>query len=396
MKISNETRIGIVLIIAVVILFTGLNFLKGRSLFKKDTVYYSYYERVDGLKVSSSVEYRGYQVGQVSDIRFSGIRSEKVLVEFTVNEKIKLPKDSRARIFSQDLMSTKAINLESGISEMTLKEGDTLIGDIEKDLKDQVSMQILPLKTKAERMLASLDSVLVVIQYIFTEETKSNIKNSLSSIRRTLRNIESTSGSLDSIVKSEGSRLGNIFQNIESVSGNLRDNNDNIANILENISALSDSVVDANIGNSLREINKAVSTINVITQKVSQDEGSLGALLNNRDLYNNLNETSQNLNKLMIEIRKNPKRFVRFSLVDFSNGEARSRYIYAVVVKSSNIKLDVSDKLFKSKYLFEEYYHNGIYLYIYNRYKKLKVAEKILKSLKSEYPQVYIEKISVL
>ncbi len=86
-------------------------------------------------------------------------------------------------------------------------------------------------------------------------------------------------------------------------------NNDNIANILENISALSDSVVDANIGNSLREINKAVSTINVITQKVSQDEGSLGALLNNRDLYNNLNETSQNLNKLMIEIRKNPKAF---------------------------------------------------------------------------------------
>ncbi len=120
-------------------------------------------------------------------------------------------------------MSTKAINLESGISEMTLKEGDTLIGDIEKDLKDQVSMQILPLKTKAERMLCIFRFSFGCNSVYLYRRNKSNIKNSLSSIRRTLRNIESTSGSLDSIVKSEGSRLGNIFQNIESVSGNLRD-----------------------------------------------------------------------------------------------------------------------------------------------------------------------------
>lgn len=395
MKISNETRIGIVVIVAVVILFAGLNFLKGRSLFKKDLVYYSYYEKVDGLKVSSPVEYRGYQVGQVSDIRFVGERSNKVLVEFNVTEKIKLPKDTRARIFSQDLMNTKAINLEPGKSISILNERDTLWGDVEKDLKEQVSMQILPLKTKAEKMLASLDSVLVVIQYIFTEETKHNIKNSLSSIRRTLKNVESTSGSLDSIVKSEGGRLDNIFKNIESISGNLRKNNDNISNILANVSSLSDSVIAANVGSSLREINKAVSTINVITEKVSKDEGSLGAILNNRDLYNNLNETSQNLNKLMIEVRENPKRFVQFSLIDFTKGDGKSNYTYAVVVKSSNKKLEDDDVLFKSKYLFEEYFYNGKYLYIYNRYKRLKTAQKTLNSLKVEYPEIRIEKINV-
>lgn len=395
MQISNETRIGIVVIVAAVILFAGLNFLKGHSLFKKDSIYYSYYEKVDGLKVSSPVEYRGYQVGQVSEIKFAGERANRVLVEFNVNERIKLPKDTKARIFSQDLMNTKAIKLEPGRSNEFLNERDTLSGDIEKDLKEQVSMQILPLKSKAEKMLASLDSVLVVIQYIFTEETMSNIKSSLSSVRRTLKNVESTSGSLDSIVKSEGSRLDNIFKNIESVSGNLKENNENISNILANVSSLSDSVMAANIGNSLREINKAVSTINLITQKVNKDEGSLGAILNNRDLYNNLNETSQNLNKLMIEVRRNPKRFVGFSLIDFSGDKDKTGYIYAVVIKSSDKKIDADNSLFKSKYLFEEYFYNGKYLYIYNRYKRLKSARKSLNSLRKEFPESYIEKINI-
>lgn len=395
MRISNETRIGIVVIVAAVILFAGLNFLKGYSLFQKDSVYYSYYDKVDGLKVSSPVEYRGYQVGQVSNIRFMGDRADKVLVEFNLTKKIRLPKDTRAQIFSQDLMNTKAINLEPGKSRELLKERDTLLGDIEKDLKEQVSMQILPLKSKAEKMLASLDSVLVVIQYIFTEETMGNIKSSLSSVRRTLRNVESTSGSLDSIVKSEGSRLDNIFKNIESVSGNLRKNNDNISNILANVSSLSDSVMAANLGQSLREINQAVASINVITQKVNKDEGSLGAILNNRDLYNNLNETSQNLNKLMLEVRNNPKRFVSFSLIDFAKDSKKSSYVYAVVVKSSNKKLTEDSDLFKSKHLFEEYFYNGKYLYIYHRYKRLKSANKMLNSLKAEFPETYIEKINI-
>ncbi len=395
MRISDEAKIGIVVIVAGVILFAGLNFLRGYSLFMKDGVYYSYYDKVNGLKVSSPVEYRGYQVGQVSKISFMGDRADRVLVEFNLTKKLQLPKDTKAQIISQDLMNTKVINLVSGSSLEFLEEKDTLIGDIERDLKEQVSMQILPLKSRAENMLASLDSALVVIQYIFTEETMGNIKNSLSSVRSTLKNVESTSVSLDSIVKSEGSKLDNIFDNIEDISSNLRMNNENISNIFENVSSLSDSIIEANLGQSLRDIKEVAFSVNVITQKINAGKGSIGAILNDRDLYNNLNETSKNMNKLMLEVKNNPKRFVSFSLIDFTKDGKKSSYEYAIVVKSSDNKIARDNKLFELGYPLEECFYNGKYLYIYHRYKKLKPAKKILNSLKKEFPEVYIEKINI-
>ena len=164
MKVRKEIKLAITAICAVVILICGIHFLKGNSVFESRIVLYGVYDQVDGLKISSGVIYRGYQVGQVLDISFIGEKFDKVLVEFSVKAGLLLPKNSIAFIQSADLMGSKVINLIPGDSHEMVSERDTLRSRIERGLMEQVSSQMLPLKQKAEHLFSSLDSVMVILQ----------------------------------------------------------------------------------------------------------------------------------------------------------------------------------------------------------------------------------------
>lgn len=392
MKIRREAKLALTALAAVFILIWGINFLKGSSLFESKSTFYGVYDSVEGLKVSSGVIYRGYQVGQVISIQFTGERFDRVLVKFSVDKGLELPSNTLAMIQSADLMGSKVVALVPGDSHVFAVSGDTLRSQVERGLMEQVSQQMLPLKQKAERLLGSLDSVLLIVQGLFNEETKKNLSNSFGSIDRTLRNLEGASGNLDTLIQGESARISSILQDVNSITGNLRNNNEEISNILGNVSAISDSLRQASLHQTLMSLDYILATTDSIMNKINRGEGTIGALLNDNDLYYNLNQVSENLNRLLVEFRYNPKRFINLSLIDFSSGK-NALEEYGVVIFESSERLDINSELYVQNPGLKEIKYKDKYLYIIGSYKKLKPAQRKLDDVIKRYNDAYIVKI---
>ena len=395
MKIKREAKLALTALAAVFILIWGINFLKGSSLFESKSTFYGVYDSVEGLKVSSGVIYRGYQVGQVISIQFTGERFDRVLVKFSVNKGLELPSNTLAMIQSADLMGSKVIALMPGDSRVSAVSGDTLRSQVERGLMEQVSQQMLPLKQKAERLLGSLDSVMLIVQGLFNEETKKNLSNSFGSIDRTLRNLEGASGNLDTLIQGESVRISSILQNVNSITGNLKNNNEEISNILSNVSAISDSLRRASLHQTLMSLDYILATTDSIMNKINRGEGTIGALLNDNDLYYNLNQVSENLNRLLVEFRYNPKRFINLSLIDFSSGK-NALEEYGVVIFESLERLDINSELYMQNPGLKEVKYKDKYLYIIDSYKKLKPAQRKLDDVIKRYNDAYIVKIDFI
>ncbi len=395
MKIRREAKLALTALAAVFILIWGINFLKGSSLFESKSTFYGVYDSVEGLKVSSGVIYRGYQVGQVISIQFTGERFDRVLVKFSVDKGLELPSNTLAMIQSADLMGSKVIALVPGDSHVFAVSGDTLRSQVERGLMEQVSQQMLPLKQKAERLLGSLDSVMLIVQGLFNEETKKNLSNSFGSIDRTLRNLEGASGNLDTLIQGESARISSILQDVNSITGNLRNNNEEISNILGNVSAISDSLRQASLHQTLMSLGYILATTDSIMNKINRGEGTIGALLNDNDLYYNLNQVSENLNRLLVEFRYNPKRFINLSLLDFSSGK-NALEEYGVVIFESSERLDINSELYVQNPGLKEVKYKDKYLYIIDSYKKLKPAQRKLDNVIKRYNDAYIVKIDFI
>ena len=395
MKIRREAKLALTALAAVFILIWGINFLKGSSLFESKSTFYGVYDSVEGLKVSSGVIYRGYQVGQVISIQFTGERFDRVLVKFSVDKGLELPSNTLAMIQSADLMGSKVVALVPGDSHVTAVSGDTLRSQVERGLMEQVSQQMLPLKQKAERLLGSLDSVLLIVQGLFNEETKKNLSNSFGSIDRTLRNLEGASGNLDTLIQGESARISSILQDVNSITGNLRNNNEEISTILGNVSAISDSLRQASLHQTLMSLDYILATTDSIMNKINRGEGTIGALLNDNDLYYNLNQVSENLNRLLVEFRYNPKRFINLSLIDFSSGK-NALEEYGVVIFESLERLDINSELYMQNPGLKEVKYKDKYLYIIDSYKKLKPAQRKLDDVIKRYNDAYIVKIDFI
>ena len=395
MKIRREAKLALTALAAVFILIWGINFLKGSSLFESKSTFYGVYDSVEGLKVSSGVIYRGYQVGQVISIQFTGERFDRVLVKFSVDEGLELPSNTLAMIQRADLMGSKVVALVPGDSHVFAVSGDTLRSQVERGLMEQVSQQMLPLKQKAERLLGSLDSVLLIVQGLFNEETKKNLSNSFGSIDRTLRNLEGASGNLDTLIQGESARISSILQDVNSITGNLRNNNEEISNILGNVSAISDSLRQASLHQTLMSLDYILATTDSIMNKINRGEGTIGALLNDNDLYYNLNQVSENLNRLLVEFRYNPKRFINLSLIDFSSGK-NALEEYGVVIFESLERLDINSELYMQNPGLKEVKYKDKYLYIIDSYKKLKPAQRKLDDVIKRYNDAYIVKIDFI
>ena len=314
MKYKKEISIGLIFIVALALFIWGFNFLKGFNLFKEQRVIYAVYDQVSGLTKANPVSVNGLKVGQVSDIYFEPDFSGKIIVEITVETEIPIPANSIALIYSSDLMGSKAINLMLGDDLNYINSGDTLSTRVEASLKEAVNQQIQPLKLKAEELILSIDSVVTVIKSIFNEKAKENLSNSLASIQQTFANLESASSNLDTLVASQKTRLAQIMFNLESITNTIQDNEDNIDNILTNFSTLSDSLAQAHIPETFANINRVADDVAVIVDKINNGEGSIGMLVNDENLYNDLQETAEQLHLLLEDIRINPKRYVRFSL----------------------------------------------------------------------------------
>lgn len=394
MKIRKEVKLAITAIAAVVILIWGINFLKAKALFDRNNMFYGVYERVDGLKVSSSVVYRGYHVGQVNAIRFIGKRFDRVLVQFSIGKNLEIPANSIAAIQSTDLMGSKAINIIPGNALAYASSGDTLKTQIELGLIEQMNKQIQPLKLKAENILSSLDSVLTDIQEVFNSNTKGNIEKSLQSVRNTLSNVEHASAGLDQLITGQSSQIASILENVNSISANLRENNHNISRGIDNIVVISDSLRSVNLNQTVHRLNGILEQFDSITRKINRGKGTFGEMVNDDDLYYNLTAVSENLNKLLVDFRSDPKRFVNLSLFDFGGSGKQGKDNYGIAIYESEKPLPLTAELYLKYPDLKEIKRHGRFFYLIGSYATLKRAEKDLTIVNKAFKDAFIVKIS--
>ncbi len=314
-----------VFVVTLSLFIWGFNFLSGKDVFSRERTFYAVYDQVNGLNAANPVVVNGFKVGQVQDISFLPGKSGKILVEFTItNNDIEIPKNSVAKLFSSDILGSRAIDLILGDATTYAKEGDTLSTALGATLGEEVSAQMLPIKKKFESVMLSIDSVLVIIKAVFNENTRQNLALSFESIKLTIRNLEHTTYNIDTLVTTQRYKLAGIISNVESISANIKNNNDKITNIITNFSNLSDTLAKAKITSTINNANDALKEFNDIITRVNNGEGTLGQLINNDSLYKNLEASSVQLNQLIEDIKLNPQRYLHFSVI--GRGKKQNAY----------------------------------------------------------------------
>jgi phospholipid/cholesterol/gamma-HCH transport system substrate-binding protein len=329
MKISRELKIGAFGIVTLALFIISVNFIKGKDIFNRNRTFYAVYDATSGIQEAASVTVSGLEVGKVTDMRFLTKNSKKVLIELTISNKVFIPSKSVARITSLDLLGTKNIEIVFSDSKTEALDGDTLVGGAQLSLQEEVNKQVAPIKLKAENLLSSLDTMVTVLHSVFNADTRKNITASFLSIRSTLSNLENTTYNLDTLVYGQKKRLERIMFNVESITENFRKNNENISNILTNFSLLSDTLAKANLAGTLKNVNIVLSRVEAITTKINKGEGTIGMLVNDQKLYDNLNKSASQLNALIEDMKLNPYRYVNVSVFPPS----KKRMVYTEPVK---------------------------------------------------------------
>ncbi len=308
MKISNETKIGALTAVAITILILGYSFLRGNDIFSGSNRFYAIYNSVDGLSVSKPVLVNGFPIGRVSKMK---LRPDgRTTVEFKVDEQYKVPSNTLARLVSTDLLGGKAIVFEYGNSNTYAEDKDTLHANIQGSLASSLQ----PIQTKAENLMAKLDSSLASVNKILNPNFQKNVDRSFASIANSLQTLEGTTKKIDALVAGQTEHINGILSNTEVVSTNLKNSSLNLTGITKNFEQVSKDVSNANIKQTLDNANKAMADLQATISKLNSNKGTLGLLLNDDKMYKNLNDASANLNNLFIDIKAHPKNYVSFSV----------------------------------------------------------------------------------
>lgn len=315
MKISKELKVGIVVTLAIAAAFWGFNLLKGINLFYPEREYYAVYDNVDGLVKNSPVLINGFKVGQVRKVYLHPDNSGKIIVRFSVsNTDFPITKSTLATIMSADLLGTKAINLDRDVKGIPANDGDTLKSQIEEGLKDAVDRRIEPLRQKAEGLISSIDSVMIVVQAILNQDARKNISKSFESVSKAIATLEQTAIKVDGLVESERVKLSVILSKIENITSTIAGNSESLQTALKNFASISDSIAKSNITQTVNNTNIALKNAADVLNKINNGEGSMGLLVNDKKLYNHLDSASASLDRLLDDMRLHPKRYVHFSI----------------------------------------------------------------------------------
>ena len=312
---SNKLKsviVGVISLLAIGILYWGINYLKGVNVMNDKRVFHAYYQDIAGLTEGNSVMVYGKKVGTVTQIYSDAEKDNQLKVVMNIEDDIQIPINTEAKIVSLDLMGTKGISLNLGTSDVMATSGSELNSEIELSLQDEVNAQIKPLKDASEGLISSIDSVMTVITTVLNKDARKSLSKSLLSLDQTFTTLSETMLVVDKMVKDNQENINTTLSAFSSVSENLKSSNEEINNILTNFSILSDSLSKANIVSTLSKIDE-------ITNKINRSEGSLGQLINDKELYENFKSASKELEQLIEDIKLHPGRYVNFSIIGPSN-----------------------------------------------------------------------------
>ena len=317
MKISNETKVGVLASITIVLIILGVNFLKGNELFSKSTVLYIKLPNTGGINAANAVMLYGVKIGQVDKTELLNEKTNKTLVTFHISPKVKIPANSIVKVASgSGLLEGRVLEIIEGNAKSFASSKDTLQGQIELSLTESISATVAPVKQKVEKLLTSVDTVLGSLNNILDKDATTNLRASFSSLRATLANVESATGKIKEMVDDNLSvKFTAIMSSVQHITDNINSYNGKISHAIDNFSAMSDSLRAMNLKKTIDNANNVINNINSLLTKADKGEGSLGMLLNDKALYKNLRNASANLDKLIYDMKANPERYVTFSIV---------------------------------------------------------------------------------
>ncbi len=319
MKVSKEFKVGLLVVLGLLLLFVGVNFLKGGSLFGEDRVFYTQFTNSQGLQVANEVQLNGLKIGQVKSVGLHPLDPNTILVSYTIdNKELQIPQGSTIELISSDILGTKALQLnlpepkQRGLGFYVM--GDTLRGFIQPSLEDQINEQILPLKMKTEQLISSVESIIVSVNAFWDTSAAYTIDESLYEVRDAIGTFADLADNLSVLITKETDMVDKILHDVSNVTNNLASKSDQISHTIDNISAISDTLKDANLRMVIDETKATLTELNGVLAKVNNGEGSLGLLLHSDSLHNELVETNQSIQNLLDDMEANPDKYVHFSL----------------------------------------------------------------------------------
>jgi len=312
-KISNETKIGALTAIAITFLILGFNFLKGKSLFKTGTHLYAKYTDSKKLSTSNPVYINGFQVGIIEGIEAGDDNLNTVVVEIKLNDEYNIPNNSIAEI-DASLLGAPSIIINPGSSTKYLVANDTLMTRESTGLLGGIAEKLAPVADQLQLTLKSLDSLLQNFNTMLDPNTKGNLQSVIGNLNKATASIAISAVSLQSLLNNQSGALSHSLTNLDSFTRNLASNNDKITSMLSNIDKTTENLSKADIDGAINNLKGAVEKLDGVMVKLNSNDGTLGALINSKDMYNNLNNTVRSLNILMDDLRTHPKRYVNISV----------------------------------------------------------------------------------
>lgn len=321
---SKEFKIGLIVTTAIFILYYGANFLSGNNILNPQVEYFVKYKNLDGLKKSNDVRYEGAKIGLVSDIIFdqTAVDGYCWVVKYSITrEGVRLRDSTIAEVSGADLLGTMVLDLKN-INKGTqyLNPNDTLFGEMSESLSDVVQGQIAPLKAKTDDLLKELNTLVVSFQTILDSNTQVNLKKSFAAIPKAIRSIAHATESMDTIVDElKKARIASIINNVASITSNLKNNNKTITSLISNLDNITDSLAKANVKGTIERVNNVLVETTTIMEGINKGEGTIGMLLNDKQLYENIILATADLDFLLMDLKQNPGRYLNISMFNFGS-----------------------------------------------------------------------------
>ena len=309
MKFTKEIKAGLIAILAIVGFVILFQFMKGKSLFTTDNIFYAKFDNVEGLAASNPVSINGLKVGQVDQIIPITEPDGKIhfVVKVTIDDNFEFSKKSTLEIFEPGLMSGKEMRVNLAYGSPMAKDGDTLKGAFTLSMMNNISSQVGPVKDQLQVVLKRVDSLMVNANAMTDAQNQQAIRALLSSLNRTVTSFESTSQQTNALLANNDPRIQKMLDNANLATVSARTTIDKYGRVAEEVDV-------QKLNNTIDKLSLTADKLNGIISGIQNGEGSLGKLAKDEQLYNNLNASSTNLNNLILDLKTNPKRYLNFSV----------------------------------------------------------------------------------
>jgi len=313
-KISKEIKAGLIAVIAIVGFVYLFQFMKGKSLFTTDNIFYAKFDNVEGLEPSSPVSINGLKVGQVEEIKPITDKTGEIhfVVKVLVDDNYEFSKKSTLEVFEPGLMSGKEMRVNLAYGEPFAKDGDTLLGNFKLSMMNSISSQVGPVKDQLQSVLKRVDSLTNNANKIFDDRNRAELSALLHNLNNTVAAFEATSRQTNTLLTNNDPRIQKVLDNANLATLSAKTAIDKYGHVAEQIDV-------QKLNNSIDKLSVTADKLNNIISGIEKGEGSLGKLTKDEDLYKNLNLTVTNMNALVEDLKANPKRYVNFSVFGKNN-----------------------------------------------------------------------------